>query len=99
MRHVEIAHALSPHDKAGEALGVGSGSVPLSEGLTQMAAWAKKHGPQEPSIFSGIEVTKNMPPPGSPSSPPAGPRPSRSATSAWRFGTFPIVMDFEVHHS
>lgn len=60
-RH-EVVHAYSSHEKAREILGVGTTSVPLSEGLAQMAAWAKKHGPQEPSVFSGIEVARNMPP-------------------------------------
>ncbi|MEV4113345.1 NAD-dependent epimerase/dehydratase family protein [Nonomuraea sp. NPDC049695] len=60
-RH-EVVHAFSAHDKAREILGVGADSVPLDEGLAQMAAWAKKHGPQEPSVFSGIEVSRNMPP-------------------------------------
>lgn len=66
VRHVEarheVVHAFSSHDRAREILGVGTTSVPLTEGLTQMATWAKKHGPQEPSIFSGIEVSKSMPP-------------------------------------
>ncbi|MDR8411102.1 NAD-dependent epimerase/dehydratase family protein [Nonomuraea sp. 3-1Str] len=60
-RH-EVVHAYSSHQKARDVLGVGSGSVPLADGLAQMAAWAKKHGPQEPSVFSGIEVSRNMPP-------------------------------------
>ncbi|MBB4918925.1 NAD-dependent epimerase/dehydratase family protein [Streptosporangium saharense] len=66
VRHVEarheVVHAFSSHDRAREILGVGTTSVPLTDGLTQMATWAKKHGPQEPSIFSGIEISKNMPP-------------------------------------
>ncbi|MEU7854028.1 NAD-dependent epimerase/dehydratase family protein [Nonomuraea sp. NPDC049141] len=60
-RH-EVVHAYSSHDKARELLGVGTGEVSLADGLAQMAAWAKKHGPQEPSVFSGIEVARNMPP-------------------------------------
>ncbi|MEW9556441.1 NAD-dependent epimerase/dehydratase family protein [Nonomuraea sp. NPDC050783] len=60
-RH-EVMHAFSAHDKAREILEVEPDSVSLAEGLAQMAAWAKKHGPQEPSAFSGIEVTRNMPP-------------------------------------
>jgi UDP-glucose 4-epimerase len=60
-RH-EVVHAYSSHVKARDVLGTGTGSVPLTEGLARMAAWAKKQGPQEPSVFDGIEVDKNMPP-------------------------------------
>jgi UDP-glucose 4-epimerase len=60
-RH-EVVHAYSSHDKARRILGVGADSVSLVDGLAQMAAWAKELGPQSPSVFSGIEVTRNMPP-------------------------------------
>ncbi|GAA3018551.1 NAD-dependent epimerase/dehydratase family protein [Streptosporangium longisporum] len=60
-RH-EVVHAYSSHEKARDVLGVGTGSVPLAEGIARMAAWARKQGPQEPSVFDGIEVDKNMPP-------------------------------------
>ncbi|MEV0203398.1 hypothetical protein [Nonomuraea sp. NPDC050691] len=66
VRHLEarhlVVHAFSSPDKAKEISGVGADSVPLAEGLAQMAAWARKHGAQEPSVFSGIEVGRNMPP-------------------------------------
>ena len=27
-----------------------------------MAAWVKEHGAQEPTVFTGIEITRNLPP-------------------------------------
>ncbi|MFG3051487.1 NAD-dependent epimerase/dehydratase family protein [Kitasatospora sp. NPDC048239] len=60
-RH-EVAHAYADHKKAHALLSLNPHSVPLATGLAAMAAWARQHGPQSPSVFSGIEIARNMPP-------------------------------------
>jgi UDP-glucose 4-epimerase len=34
----------------------------LEEGIRRMAAWVKVHGARESSVFSAVEVPRNMPP-------------------------------------
>lgn len=57
----EVKVAFSNHAKVEQILGARA-KTPLEMGLKSMAAWVKKHGSRESSIFEGIEITKNMPP-------------------------------------
>jgi UDP-glucose 4-epimerase len=57
----EVKIAFSDHSKAEHIFGKRT-KVPLSEGLSAMAAWVRQHGARESCIFDGIEVSKNMPP-------------------------------------
>ncbi|GAA0730867.1 NAD-dependent epimerase/dehydratase family protein [Dactylosporangium roseum] len=59
---VEVTHAYADHRKVRSVLGIDSSPVGLEEGLRRMAAWARQHGPQEPSVFTEIEIPRNMPP-------------------------------------
>ena len=58
----EVTNAFASHTKAHHYFGHLIKNVPLSEGITRMAKWARQLGPQQPTIFKGIEVWKNMPP-------------------------------------
>ncbi len=57
----EVVLAFSNHDKAREILGA-KARVDLVEGVSRMAAWARTRGPMSPTEFSGIEVTRHLPP-------------------------------------
>jgi UDP-glucose 4-epimerase len=57
----EVRVAFSDHSKAASVFGLGS-QTPLAEGLSRMAAWARKVGIQSAKPFEGIEVTRNLPP-------------------------------------
>lgn len=57
----EVVHAFSDHSKVDRVFGH-QNYLSLEEGLKKMSAWAKEKGPRESSIFSGIEIEKNMPP-------------------------------------
>jgi UDP-glucose 4-epimerase len=57
----EVVHAFSDHSKVGRVFGEQK-YITLEQGINQMASWAKDKGPRESSIFSAIEVSKNMPP-------------------------------------
>jgi len=57
----EVKIAFSDHSKAEHTFGKRT-KVPLSEGLSAMAAWVRQHGARESCVFDGIEVSKNMPP-------------------------------------
>lgn len=57
----EVHSAYADHSKARKAFDLVD-SVPLGEGLARMADWVKRQGPQEPSVFSDIEIRKNLPP-------------------------------------
>jgi UDP-glucose 4-epimerase len=57
----EVKTAFSDHSKAGRVFGV-SPKKSLRDGVSAMAAWVKQHGSRESSIFSEIEVLKEMPP-------------------------------------
>jgi UDP-glucose 4-epimerase len=59
---IEVRDAFSSHDKAWATFGRPAEPVGLVEGVRRMAAWARERGPQEPSIFEGIEVARNLPP-------------------------------------
>lgn len=58
----EVVDAYSSHEKAWRIFGKPDHLVDLEEGINRMAEWVKKHGPQEPSVFENIEITKNLPP-------------------------------------
>ncbi|MCB0733452.1 MAG: NAD-dependent epimerase/dehydratase family protein [Bacteroidetes bacterium] len=57
----EVVHAYSSHDKVVEFFGE-QDFITLEDGIGRMADWAKSKGPRESSIFSGIEILKNLPP-------------------------------------
>ena len=57
----EVQHAYASHEKAHRIFSV-KHSVPLREGVDRMAKWAQSVGARESSIFSNIEITRNMPP-------------------------------------
>ncbi|MGC1721195.1 MAG: NAD-dependent epimerase/dehydratase family protein [Isosphaeraceae bacterium] len=57
----EVRVAFSDHGKAASVFGLGS-QTPLAEGLSRMAAWARKVGIQSAKPFEGIEITRNLPP-------------------------------------
>lgn len=59
---VEVRDAWSSHEKAWSVFGRPSELVALGDGIARMAAWARRRGPQEPSLFDGIEVRRNLPP-------------------------------------
>jgi UDP-glucose 4-epimerase len=56
----EVKHAYSDHSKAERLLGY-KNTINLEEGLSRMAAWAKKTGPRRGKLFENIEIIKNMP--------------------------------------
>ncbi|MGK0137618.1 MAG: UDP-glucose 4-epimerase [Algoriphagus sp.] len=56
----EVVDAFSDHSKVDRVFGT-QDYISLEQGIKQMSAWAKDKGPRESSIFSGIEVSKNMP--------------------------------------
>jgi UDP-glucose 4-epimerase len=57
----EVSHAFSDHRKCESVFGC-KPKVTLEDGLSRMAAWAKKLGPQKGKPFTNIEVERNMPP-------------------------------------
>jgi UDP-glucose 4-epimerase len=58
----EVVDAYSSHDKVKKYFGDLIHNVSLEEGVTKMAAWAKKTGSRQGMAFEGIEVYKNLPP-------------------------------------
>lgn len=56
----EIKHAHCLNEKAKRILGY-EDKTSLQEGLSRMAAWAKTVGPQQPTVWEGYELTKNLP--------------------------------------
>lgn len=56
----EVLHAFSDHGKVARVFGE-QNYISLEQGISQMSAWAREKGPRQSSIFSGIEVEKNMP--------------------------------------
>jgi UDP-glucose 4-epimerase len=57
----EVQHAYSDHVRARHVFGY-KPKVTLEDGLSRMAAWAKKLGPQKGKPFTNIEIERNMPP-------------------------------------
>lgn len=66
IRHLEarneVVHAYSSHEKVQKYFGDLIRNVPLEEGITKMAAWAKKVGARQGKPFKGIEVRAKLPP-------------------------------------
>lgn len=56
----EVEHAFSDHSKV-ENIFSKKNYISLEEGIKQMVEWAQKHGPRKSSVFSNIEVSKNLP--------------------------------------
>lgn len=65
IRHLEarneVVHAFADHAKV-RAVFHPPPATDLANGLRQMAEWAKQRGPMAPTVFSAIEITKNLPP-------------------------------------
>jgi UDP-glucose 4-epimerase len=57
---LEVQHAHSAHDKIRAVFGARPQTT-LEEGLEQMAAWVRHHGPRPSTPFAGIEILKNLP--------------------------------------
>jgi UDP-glucose 4-epimerase len=57
----EVVHAFASHEKARGVFGARA-PVELERGLRSMAGWARRRGPQRTPAFSGVEVTRNLPP-------------------------------------
>ena len=58
----EVVHAYSSHSKVRAAFGQAGAAVPLKEGVSRMADWARQHGVAQASWSPPIEVEKNLPP-------------------------------------
>jgi UDP-glucose 4-epimerase len=56
----EVQHAYSDHSKAHKIFGAPTG-IDLKEGISRMAAWAKKVGARQSQEFSNIEITEKLP--------------------------------------
>ena len=56
----EVLHAFADHEKARRTFDMAP-PIPLHEGLSRMAAWAKEVGPRQSAKFSAIEVARNLP--------------------------------------
>lgn len=56
----EVLHAYSDHAKAHRVFGEGSG-FSLQQGISRMAAWAKKVGARASQEFDNIEITEKLP--------------------------------------
>jgi UDP-glucose 4-epimerase len=57
----EVLHAVADHSKVAEVFGRRARCT-LEQGLAQMAEWALRVGPREPSRRADIEVARNLPP-------------------------------------
>jgi UDP-glucose 4-epimerase len=58
----EVVHAFSDHNKVRRVFSDLLKQVPLEEGVSRMAAWARQVGARPTTAFTGIEVPKNLPP-------------------------------------
>jgi UDP-glucose 4-epimerase len=58
---VEVQHAHSTHEKIRRIFGDRK-TTALDAGLSAMAAWVRSHGARATQPFTGIEITKNLPP-------------------------------------
>jgi UDP-glucose 4-epimerase len=56
----EVKHAYCSHEKFQSVFGTAS-QVSLPDGLGKMAAWAKSVGARASSLFTDIEIRKNLP--------------------------------------
>lgn len=57
----EVVHAFASHDKARRTFELSS-LVPLKEGISRMANWAKQRGALQPVKFEKVEIPINLPP-------------------------------------
>jgi UDP-glucose 4-epimerase len=57
----EVLHAAADHSRLAEVFGYRA-EWPLARGLAQMAEWAMRVGPREPSRRADVEVGMNLPP-------------------------------------
>lgn len=58
----EVLHAYASHQKVRDVFGLPDHEVSVEEGIHQMAAWAKAHGPRQSQRFGAVEVLEKMPP-------------------------------------
>ncbi len=56
----EVMHAYSDHTKAHHVFGDPTG-IDLKEGISRMAAWAKRVGARQSQEFGNIEITEKLP--------------------------------------
>jgi UDP-glucose 4-epimerase len=56
----EVRHAVADHSRVAEVFGYRAGWT-LERGLKQMADWALRVGPREPSRRADVEIAKNLP--------------------------------------
>ncbi|HTI89867.1 MAG TPA: NAD-dependent epimerase/dehydratase family protein [Puia sp.] len=56
----EVLHAYSDHSKAHGVFGAPTG-IDLKEGISKMAAWAKRVGARQSQEFGNIEITEKLP--------------------------------------
>lgn len=56
----EVQHAYASHEKAHQIFGIAE-ATPLDLGIETMAHWARQVGGRTSSVFSSIEIGKNMP--------------------------------------
>ena len=56
----EVVHAFSTHEKVKNVFG-DRPSIDIRTGIGKMAAWARNVGAKRSSVFSAIEVSKNLP--------------------------------------
>jgi UDP-glucose 4-epimerase len=57
---LEAVHAHSSHEKIRRTFG-NRPETRLQDGLREMAAWVRSHGPRETSRFGAIEIARNLP--------------------------------------
>ena len=58
----EVVHAYSDHSKAKKYFNINDDNfTSLSDGVTKMAAWAKKAGVRKSNTFNNIEITEKLP--------------------------------------
>ncbi len=57
----EVLHAFSSHEKVTRVFETPP-AVSLRDGIARMTEWARHRGPTPASVFSNIEVRKNLPP-------------------------------------
>ncbi len=57
----EVKVAFSDHTKAQRVFGI-QGRTSLQDGINATAAWVRKFGARESTVFENIEIAKNMPP-------------------------------------
>jgi UDP-glucose 4-epimerase len=56
----EVEHAFASHEKVRDVFGASS-TVPLRDGITRMAEWARAEGPRRSPEFVSVEVWKSFP--------------------------------------